>query len=304
MTFVCPIDKHQLKPGAEALVCEACGTRFPVVRGVPVLINDECSVFRISDYVGHVAYEGASGYGGSLDQIAGWRKTYRRFARRLSEVGCPGHDGINAIEHILFRLPDASILVIGAGEQRYPGRVTYTDVAFAAGIHCICDAHDLPFEDASFDAVFAISVLEHVCDPQRCVAEFTRVLRPRGYVMAATPFLQPVHMGAYDFTRFTYLGHRRLFRMFDDIESGMYGGPAYSAIHFVRNLAVAVSDRPRLRSLLRLVALLATYPMRHLDRFLFRTKGAYNSACAFYFFGQKRDQPISDRDMISLFRGQ
>lgn len=304
MIFVCPIDKRPLRSTPHNLTCDTCRIDFPIVNGVPVLINDANSVFRIADYTGTAAYEGASGYGGSLDRVAGWRKAYRHFARRLSEAERPGSDGIDAVAYILARIPDAAILVVGAGEQRYPGMVTYTDVAFAAGIDCICDAHDLPFEAGRFDAVFAISVLEHVCDPQRCVAEFARILKPQGYVMAATPFLQSVHMGAYDFTRFTYLGHRRLFRLFDDIESGMYGGPAYSAIHLMRNLATAVSDRPRLRSVMRLMALLVTYPMRHLDRLLFRTQGAYNSACAFYFFGQRRDEPIPDRDMIALFRGR
>jgi len=304
MMFVCPADKRPLRSGAHALTCATCGTRFPIVNGIPILINDGNSIFQISDYTGADAYAGASGYGGSLDQAVGWRKRYRRFARKLSEAELPGHDRLDAVAHILSRIPAAKILVVGAGEQRYAGDVTYTDVAFAANVACICDAHDLPFAAGSFDAVFAVSVLEHVCDPQRCVAEFARVLAPQGYMMAATPFLQPVHMGAYDFTRFTYLGHRRLFRFFDDIQSGMYGGPAYSAIHLLRSLAISVSDRARLRSVLRLAALLVTYPMRHADRFLFRTESAYNSACAFYFFGQKRDGPISDREIIRLFRGR
>ena len=74
------------------------------------------------------------------------------------------------------------------------------------------NAETLPFPDASFDLVIAVAVLEHVADPFRCVAEMRRVLAPSGHVYAVTPFLQPVHMGAYDFTRFTPIGHRRLFR--------------------------------------------------------------------------------------------
>jgi SAM-dependent methyltransferase len=260
-------------------------------------------VFRIADYVHGQGYLGASGFGGSLDKSTGWRKIYRRFSRKLSEASVPG-DGFDAIEYIRLRNPDAKILVIGAGERRYPGNTTYTDVAFASGISCICDAHDLPFPDSSFDAVVADSVLEHVCDPQRCVAEFVRVLCPDGFVVAVTPFLQSVHMGAYDFTRFTFLGHRRLFRQFDDIHSGMCGGPGYAAIHMIRNLATTITDRPRLRSILRLGALLVTYPMRHLDRLMSRHESAYNTACAFYFFGQKRETAISDREIIGMFRGR
>lgn len=301
--FVCPIDKQALWPEQDSLACRTCGTRFPIVNGVPVLINDQNSVFQVADYLGAAAYKGASGYGGSADTVSGWRRSYRHFARKLSEARIPGTQ-FDANARVLSLMPNAKILVIGAGERKYEGNVTYTDVVFAAGVSCISDAHDLPFEDGSFDAVFAEAVLEHVCDPQRCVAEMTRVLQPRGFVMAVTPFLQPVHMGAYDFTRFTYLGHRRLFRFFDHIESGMHGGPIYSAIHLARHLAMAVTDRPRLRAGLRLASLLVTYPLRHADRLMSQTEGAYNSACAFYFFGQKRDTPIPDREIIKMFRGK
>jgi SAM-dependent methyltransferase len=300
--FVCPIDRQPLKPGCLDLTCERCGTVFPVINGVPVLINDANSVFQVSDYTQGNSYDGASGYAGSLDKTAGWRRAYRGFVRRLSEAEVLGSD-VKAIDHILSRDPNAKILVVGSGERAYPGNVTYTDVTLACGVSCICDAHDLPFEDGSFDAVFAESVLEHVCDPQRCVAEFARVLTSHGYVMAVTPFLQSVHMGAYDFTRFTYLGHRRLFRQFDDIASGMCGGPAYSVIHLMRNLATTLTDRPTIRSLFRLIAILLSYPMRHADRFLSRHESAYNTACAFYFFGQKRAVAIRDRDIIGMFRG-
>jgi hypothetical protein len=177
LEFVCPIDRGRLKRRNSALICE-CGAVFPIVNGVPVLINDANSVFRVSDYTEESPYEGASGYGGSIDKVTGLRGAYRRFARKLSEAEVPGFD-VKPIEHILSRDPDAHILVIGSGERTYPGNVTYTDVAFAAGVSCICDAHDLPFADGSFDAVFAEAVLEHVCDPQRCVAEFVRVLTSR-----------------------------------------------------------------------------------------------------------------------------
>ena len=37
---------------------------------------------------------------------------------------------------------------------------------------------------------------------------------------AETPFMQQVHEGAYDFTRFTVLGHRCLFKYFEKNDSG------------------------------------------------------------------------------------
>ena len=102
----------------------------------------------------------------------------------------------------------------------------------------ICDAHDIPFADGCFDGVIVQAVLEHVMDPGRCVEEIHRVLGDNGLVYAETPFIQQIHMGRYDFTRYTHSGHRRLFRRFEEIASGPVGGPgmalawAYQVLSF------------------------------------------------------------------------
>lgn len=51
-------------------------------------------------------------------------------------------------------------------------------------------------------------------NPYRCINEVYRVLNENGIVYASTPFMLQVHMGKFDFTRFTHSGHRRLFRNF------------------------------------------------------------------------------------------
>lgn len=50
----------------------------------------------------------------------------------------------------------------------------------------VCDAQTLPFFDRSFDVVVANHMLYHVPEPARAAAEFARVLRPQGLLMAAT----------------------------------------------------------------------------------------------------------------------
>jgi ubiquinone/menaquinone biosynthesis C-methylase UbiE len=45
----------------------------------------------------------------------------------------------------------------------------------------------LPFEDQSFDAVVASSVLEYVADPGATLAEWARVLRPGGVLVFTVP---------------------------------------------------------------------------------------------------------------------
>jgi SAM-dependent methyltransferase len=52
------------------------------------------------------------------------------------------------------------------------------------------DAHDLPFADASFDAVVGNLVVMHLSRPERAMAEFARVLRPGGR-LALTAWAAP-----------------------------------------------------------------------------------------------------------------
>ena len=174
-----------------------------------------------------------------------------------------GPSAAEMIERIRRERPGCRILVIGSGDADFGTEpsITYTDVALAPRITCVCDAHDLPFADASYDAVLAAAVLEHVADPARCVAEIHRVLAPDGFVYAATPFLYPVHMGAYDFTRFTPLGHRRLFRWFDSVEEGITQGPAFATALQFRYLLLSFSDSSQWRKVLRLLGLLLTFPV-------------------------------------------
>ena len=51
----------------------------------------------------------------------------------------------------------------------------------------VADAHKLPFESETFDAVFALEVLEHVFDPARVLNEVKRVLKKNGYAIFLVP---------------------------------------------------------------------------------------------------------------------
>jgi len=49
------------------------------------------------------------------------------------------------------------------------------------------DAHDLPFKDNEFEAVFALEVLEHIAKPKKVFSEIKRVLKPGGYAIFLVP---------------------------------------------------------------------------------------------------------------------
>ena len=70
----------------------------------------------------------------------------------------------------------------------------------------------LPVEDASFDLVLCIQVLEHADDPAQAVRELRRVVAPGGAVLASTHGVQVYHPAPVDLWRWTHAGLDRLFR--------------------------------------------------------------------------------------------
>lgn len=42
--LVCPVDRAELTDGPDVLVCTACGRRYPVVDGIPVMLVDEATL--------------------------------------------------------------------------------------------------------------------------------------------------------------------------------------------------------------------------------------------------------------------
>jgi len=72
------------------------------------------------------------------------------------------------------------------------------------------DGSRLPFEDASFDTVLSIQVLEHTPRPMPLLHEMARVLRPSGLLILSAPFSARLHEEPFDFFRYTPHGLRAM----------------------------------------------------------------------------------------------
>jgi SAM-dependent methyltransferase len=70
----------------------------------------------------------------------------------------------------------------------------------------------IPVEDATFDLVFCLQVLEHVPNPAAAVRELHRVVRPGGRVLLSTHGVYPFHPNPDDLWRWTHTGLDHLFR--------------------------------------------------------------------------------------------
>ena len=114
-----------------------------------------------------------------LDAGAG-EQQYRPFCSHLNYVSqdLAQYDGVgNGIGHHLHQLR----------------------AGYRSELNVISDITDIPFPDASFDAVMCIEVLEHVPDPTGALRELCRLLKPDGRLLLTAPFCAFTHMAPYFF---------------------------------------------------------------------------------------------------------
>lgn len=137
-------------------------------------------------------------------------ENHRRLAEREAAYRRLGYDSRRAIRFVLSHLRPAHgrVLEIGTGKGRFlvalarrSARVVTVDpdaaeqrLARLNAAHegvgrrirfVVADGADLPFVDASFDAVVSLNALHHIRNLDGVLGEIVRVLRPGGRVLLA-----------------------------------------------------------------------------------------------------------------------
>lgn len=216
-------------------------------------------------------------------------------------------NNISFLENEIKNITKPRILIIGGGEigsgmeplyERYKDSIISFDIYSSPHINFIADAHNIPIVSEYFDIVIIQAVLEHVIDPKNVVSEIWRVLKFDGIVYAETPFIQHVHEGRFDFTRFTESGHRYLFRRFSVISSGYNLGVATSLLW---SLDFFFTGLFRSRLVGRSIRILFFW-ISYLDQLI---PESYNidGACGVYFTGRKKQENINQKDILIHYKG-
>ncbi len=286
----------------DELICEGCKVNYPVSCERPVLLKPSNDVFNLDHYKNTKKNVGK----------AAAKNNFSRFIPTTS-VNLSVDRILLVLNKMLAARTAAVVLVVGGGQQREwldkrlglsdAVNVIYTDIDVNADVDIFCDGHDLPFIDNVFDAVVTTAVLEHVLYPERVVAEIHRVLKVGGFIYSEIPFMQQVHEGAYDFTRYTLSGHRRLLNGFTEMESGMVAGPGTVMVWSIENFVLAFFSRPVLRLGAKVLVRLLFFWVKYFDYLLKNSPEAMDGSSCTFFFGSKSEQRVPDAEIISGYVG-
>jgi SAM-dependent methyltransferase len=136
------------------------------------------------------------------------------------------NDGSECFNDFIKRVNDNQLSVLEIGSRivsrgsvskraLFPDAKEYTgfDIYPDSNTDTVGDAHKLSqyFDDNSFDAVFSLSVFEHLAMPWIVAREINRVLKTGGITFHSTHFSWPIHETPWDFYRYSDEGLKALF---------------------------------------------------------------------------------------------
>jgi SAM-dependent methyltransferase len=190
----CPTCGSGLVLDDDGARCSGGTHGFPVVEGIPVLVDQE-ALAADPQYGSQREYFDAEFSGYTEYRLEPWRRGY---LDRLNAAG-------------VLAGPQAPLIDVGVGGSGYTvieaarsgrpaigcdlslaGLVAARRLAAAEGVtdrtHWVCcSAERLPFSAGVFGSALAIAVLEHVPDDGAALAELARVLEPGGRAWVTVP---------------------------------------------------------------------------------------------------------------------
>jgi SAM-dependent methyltransferase len=114
------------------------------------------------------------------------------------------------------------------------------------------DGKKIPFDDNTFDCIFASEVLEHVPNNHEILSEFYRVLKPHGKVIITVPFFWGEHEQPFDYIRLTKYGISNILSQkgFTNIHIKRLGGNIESIFQILTAHIIELVPKKRIFQLL------------------------------------------------------
>jgi len=113
------------------------------------------------------------------EHIGRYRYAVKRVGERVLDLGC----GLGYGTRMIFDKSKKDVI----GMDISADAIEYAKKNYPGPKYVVGSAEKLPFSDAYFDSVIAFEIIEHVDDPDRVLAEISRVLKPKGRLFISTP---------------------------------------------------------------------------------------------------------------------
>jgi SAM-dependent methyltransferase len=291
--IICPCCGTKLNENLSILNCEFCHEKYSLIGGVPILFTKKNTIFN-TDTAKNL-------------RSSGFKSSLVKFGSKVLPDITNNYFQQKALDRFLNKIEGSSCLVIGAGDdlgiknslQYRNNSAIYTDVIASNAIDYVCDVESLPFLDGQFDVVLVIAVLEHVVNPQLAVSEISRVLKNNGLVFSAIPFMQQVHMGRFDFQRYTLLGHRWLFKAFSLEEMGKTSGAGSALLWSISSFFESFFKCMLYKFSVKLCVRSLLFWIKYFD---FLQMNANNYCLGSYFIGKnKKSKVLTCKELIDLY---
>jgi len=306
----CPTTGERLQLKDDYLIAASGddSIKYPVVDGIPIILDDDRSVFSAEDIA-----EAARNSRDQPETDEGTTLKQRLFGM-LPGLGL----NLKAAENIKqfaqtitedTESPTVLVLgggVLGVGCQALADdpriELVESDIYIGPRTGIVHDAHEIPFEDGTFDGVVIQGVLGVLLNPPAAVAEIHRVLKPNGLVYAESPFVQQ-NCVPFDYHRFSHLGLVRLFHMFSEIKSGAQGGPGMVLGWSYRYFLLSFASGPKGRAVAHVISSLTGWWPKLFDPWLIDRPGTIDAASGVFFLGRRAVTPVPDATIAAAYRG-
>lgn len=273
MILQCPSCKSSINKSDNLFICKSCNTSYK--------IEEECYYF--CNYAKSDIVDG-------LDYLKFFLKKFRNFYSFLINIISPVCPSWELKKFIKKEVTESQVAInFGSGNSDLSKNISNVDLFRYEKVNMCCDISNIPIKDNQVDIIINIAVLEHVPDPEKIISEFKRVLKPGGKIFCYFPFIQGFHASPYDYSRRTIEGIKWLFKDFE-IEKIKSNGPTSGFLWvFQEWLAILLSfGIKHLYSLLYIVIMLLTFPIKFLDLLLKHHPTGHHISTGFTIIAKKK----------------